>query len=119
MEETIVDLLERLRVAGFSAELWIAGDSVRAPALGRRYHAREFEVLGVHRFEGESNPSDMAVVHAIEAPDGTRGVLVNAYGPYADPEVASAIAQMRRGHRSFYGFLRSSTGTHARPVALA
>ena len=48
----------------------------------------------VHRFEGESDPDDMSVVYAIESQDGTRGVLVDAFGTYADPHVAEILKQV-------------------------
>lgn len=45
----------------------------------------EFEIVEVHRFEGESNPSDEDVVYAIESEDGKlKGVITSAFGPYAD-----------------------------------
>ncbi|MEP7254020.1 MAG: phosphoribosylpyrophosphate synthetase, partial [Ginsengibacter sp.] len=45
----------------------------------------EFEITEVYRFEGETNPSDEAVVYAVESKDEKmKGTLVNAYGVYAD-----------------------------------
>ncbi len=100
MEESVVDVLTRLRAAGFAMDLILANGGVRVPATGRTHQAREFAIVGVHRVEGESDPSDMAVVYAIEGPDGVRGVLVDAFGPYADPEVGAALAQMRDSRAS-------------------
>jgi hypothetical protein len=34
----------------------------------------------------------MAVVYALESTDGTRGVLVDAFGIYADPEVGALLS---------------------------
>jgi hypothetical protein len=48
----------------------------------------------VHRFEGESDPDDMSVVYAIEGKDGTRGVIVDAFGIYADPHVGALLKQV-------------------------
>jgi hypothetical protein len=33
-----------------------------------------------HRFEGVSDPDDMAIVYALESVNGTRGTLVDAFG---------------------------------------
>lgn len=47
--------------------------------------AEEFEIVAVHRFEGESNPSDESVLYVIESKDKQmKGLLVNAFGIYAD-----------------------------------
>ncbi len=96
MEESLVDLLERLRAAGFSQDLQVTGAGLRVVATGRTVPAREFVVLEVRRVEGNSDPDDMAAVYAIEGPDGVRGVLVDAFGTYADPDVGAALAQMQR-----------------------
>ncbi len=49
-----------------------------------RLYPGRFQVREVHRFEGTSNPDDMCVIYAIVSDDGVKGVLVDAYGLYAD-----------------------------------
>lgn len=44
----------------------------------------EFEIVETHRFEGNSDPADEAIVYAIESRTGMKGVLVNGYGVSAD-----------------------------------
>jgi fumarate hydratase class II len=95
VEESIVAMLERLRSAGFSAELRLTDGGVHVAATGQTYQAAQFTVVGVQRVEGISDPDDMAAVYAVEGPDGVRGVLVDAFGSYADPVVGAALAQMR------------------------
>jgi hypothetical protein len=53
----------------------------------------------VHRFEGISDPDDMAVVYAIESTAGVQGALIDAFGVYADPAKAAVLADIpiRRG----------------------
>jgi hypothetical protein len=41
-------------------------------------------VREVHRVEGMSNPSDNAIIYAIETSKGLKGFLVNAYGVYSE-----------------------------------
>lgn len=50
-----------------------------------QFNPAEFEITEVYRFEGDTDPSDEAVVYAIESHNGKKGVLVNAFGIYADP----------------------------------
>ena len=46
----------------------------------------EFKVDKYYRFEGESNPSDSAILYAISSDrHQLKGVLVNAYGIYSEP----------------------------------
>ena len=49
-----------------------------------RFDVNDFEIVETHRFEGDTDPSDEAIVYAIESKKGKRGVLVNGYGISAD-----------------------------------
>jgi hypothetical protein len=46
------------------------------------------------RFEGISDPDDMAIVYALEARSGIRGTLVDAFGVYSDPRVGALMRQV-------------------------
>ena len=49
-----------------------------------KFNINDFEITEVYRFEGNTDPSDEAVVYAIESISGMKGVLVNGYGISAD-----------------------------------
>ena len=51
---------------------------------GDKFNVSDFEITEVYRFEGNTDPSDEAVVYAIESKNGKKGVLVNGYGISAD-----------------------------------
>jgi hypothetical protein len=97
--ESIVDALDELRARGCDSELRIAQGGRMVSAKGRRHAASAFGVVHVHRVEGSSDPSDAAALYAIEGPDGIRGVLVDAFGAYADPEISAALQRMKRPER--------------------
>jgi hypothetical protein len=44
----------------------------------------EFHVDEVHRFEGMTNPDDSSILMAIQSTSGIKGILVDAYGVYAE-----------------------------------
>lgn len=48
-----------------------------------KYNPEDFEIREVHRFEGETDPADEAVVYAVEGNKGHKGVLVSGYGASA------------------------------------
>src|SRR5689334_1814052 len=58
----------------------------------------DFEIVEVYRFEGDTDPSDEAIVYAIESKDGMKGVLVNGYGISAD-SLSSDMAKKLSMHR--------------------
>lgn len=47
----------------------------------------EVIVENYYRFEGHSDPGDNAIMYVIETTNGTKGILVDAYGPYSDFQV--------------------------------
>jgi len=84
--DTVSTALNSLKERGFTRDFNIAFDKIICNETNECLNANEFEITEVYRFEGESNPSDEAVVYAVESQDGNiKGVIVNAYGPYADP----------------------------------
>lgn len=61
---------------------------------GDKFNINEFEIVEVHRFEGDTDPSDEAVVYAIESAAGKKGVLVTGYGISAEGMSAEMIKKL-------------------------
>lgn len=59
---------------------------------GDKFNVDDFEIVEVYRFEGNSDPSDEAVVYAIQSNSGLKGVLVNGYGISAN-QLSSDMAK--------------------------
>jgi len=51
---------------------------------GDKFDVKDFEIVEIQRFEGNTDPSDEAVVYAIKSTGGNKGVLVNGYGISAE-----------------------------------
>lgn len=62
---------------------------------GNRFHANDFEITEVYRFEGDTDPSDEAAVYAIESNNGQKGILVSGYGISAEGMSAEIIKKLR------------------------
>ncbi|SDA97338.1 hypothetical protein SAMN03080617_04358 [Algoriphagus alkaliphilus] len=82
-ETTLVETLENLRKEGYIEDFnirfdsLICGDVCLLPS--------QFEVDQTFRFEGNTDPSDEAILFAISSLDGKlKGVVVNSYGVYSD-----------------------------------
>ena len=91
MMTTLSDTIERLNGEGFTAHLGVVGDRLRVFGNRETFEAREVVIREYQRFEGVSNPDDMAVVYAIESLNGMRGSLVDAFGVYSDPRVSAFL----------------------------
>lgn len=83
--DTVSIALNSLKERGYTTDFNIAFDKIICKETNACLNPGEFEITEVYRFEGETNPSDEAVVYAVESKDEKmKGTLVNAYGIYAD-----------------------------------
>jgi hypothetical protein len=92
---TLQEAVQGLKARGFTENLELDGERLRAVGTGRSFAADELTIVEHHRFEGASDPDDMSIVYGIEASDGTRGVLVDAYGVYSDPRLSEFLKTVK------------------------
>jgi hypothetical protein len=92
--KTVLEITNALRNNGYSDDFEIKGEKIRSSESGIIFSPDELIIESVFRYEGESNPSDNAIIYAITAKNGTKGVLVDAYGAYADVNLAKIIADI-------------------------
>jgi hypothetical protein len=88
---TVAEAVRELERRGFIANFELIGDTFRAVESGKTFNPDDLTIVEHHRFEGASDPEEMAVVYAMQAEDGTRGVLVDAYGAYANPDLSAFL----------------------------
>jgi hypothetical protein len=101
---TLTGVMEDLARSGFIEHFGVRGEELRSFDSGRVFRAGELVVREFHRFEGVSDPDDMAIVYAIEGQGGIRGTLVDAFGAYSDPAVSAFLSGVPiRGTSRFGG----------------
>jgi hypothetical protein len=82
---TLSETLNDLRKEGYTEDFNLLQDCLECRNGQYKVFSNEFKVDKYFRFEGESNPSDSAILYAISSDrDGLKGVLVNAYGIYSE-----------------------------------
>jgi hypothetical protein len=91
VDPTLAGVLDDLARRGFTAHFGAVGDRLQVLDDGRVLPADELTIREYHRFEGVSDPDDMAIVYALESRDGTRGTLVDAFGAYSNPAVGAVL----------------------------
>ena len=92
---TLVSCTNRLTKEGFTENFVAHKTGIEAPSSKKMYVPSEVRIVNFYRFEGESDPADNSVLYAIEAADGTRGLLVDAYGgPYVDQRIGKFIKEV-------------------------
>lgn len=97
--DTMVDALAGARERGYTTDFNIAFDKLKCSTTGVCLSPSQFEIVEFHRFEGFTNPSDSSIVYFVEAKDGNmKGVLVSAYGTYADAASDEMIRKLSMHH---------------------
>ncbi|HPM31874.1 MAG TPA: phosphoribosylpyrophosphate synthetase [Chryseolinea sp.] len=87
----ITSLIER----GYSNDFNLHPEWIECPPLNLKFKPEEFHVDEVHRFEGMTNPDDSSVLFAISSSSGIKGLLVDAYGVYAESISKAMIDRLK------------------------
>jgi hypothetical protein len=88
---TLDGVIEELKRRGFVERFGVTAGRLRALGSGRVFDPEDLTIREYHRFEGVSDPDDASIVYAIETRNGTKGVLVHAFGLYANPEIGRLL----------------------------
>ncbi len=88
---TLAEALDGLTRRGFSEQFRVVDGGLQALATGKRFSPDDLVIREFHRFEGVSDPDDMAIVYAIEGKGGVRGTLADAFGVYSDPATGAVL----------------------------
>jgi hypothetical protein len=57
---------------------------LECPSFKIELHPEDFQIDQHYRFEGMSSPDDNSILYAISSTKGLKGLLVDAYGVYAE-----------------------------------
>ena len=98
--DTVSEAVNGLRQRGYTIDFNIAADKLECKKTPVSLSPDAFEITEVYRFEGNTDPADEAVVYAIESKDGHKGILVNAYGPDADPAGDALVKKLTEKHQA-------------------
>ncbi|PHK98145.1 phosphoribosylpyrophosphate synthetase [Neolewinella marina] len=93
--ESLSYAIEDLKSKGYTADFNQKSESLECKQNQNNYRPEDFTITHAYRFEGMSNPDDNSVLYGIEAADGTKGLLVDAYGVYADSLSEDMIEKFR------------------------
>jgi hypothetical protein len=80
--DTVTAAVNGLKSRGYTTDFNLAENCL--VCQGNKLRVSDFEIVEVYRFEGNTDPADEAAVYAIEGKDGSKGVLVSAYGVYSE-----------------------------------
>ena len=80
---TLSSVLEKLRIKKHDNEFRMTEKGF-TPGNDKYYNPEDLKIIRTYRFEGDSDPSDAAIIYLIEANDGLIGYSMDAYGVYSN-----------------------------------
>lgn len=98
--DTVSEAVNGLKQRGYNIDFNVEYDCIVCHDTPLSLLPNEFEITEVHRFEGDTDPADEAVVYAIESKHGEKGVLVNAFGIYSDSVSDELIEKLKMQHHN-------------------
>jgi hypothetical protein len=88
--------LDKMISEGYTDDFKATEDGLKSLRTDKIYQPEEVRINNFFRFEGPSSPDDMSILYVIEANDGVKGTLVDAFGTYADEDVNNFILAVER-----------------------
>ena len=93
---TLSETMNALRKEGYVEDFNLQQNCLECRNGQFKVFADDFKIDKYYRFEGESNPSDQAILYAISSdPHQLKGVLVNAYGIYSEPVTDEMVEKLK------------------------
>ena len=88
---TVACAVDELARRGFTEGFRVADGRLRAIGTGETVRTEDLVIREFYRFEGISDPDDMAIVYGIEGKGGLKATVIDAFGVYADPALSALL----------------------------
>lgn len=79
--KTLSQVMNILAKRGITKEFCMNENcEMKLQGADKNYKPNDLRIAKTYRFEGDSNPSDNAILYVIEANDGNKGMIIDSYG---------------------------------------
>lgn len=93
---TLSETMTELRKEGYVEDFNLRQNCLECRNGQFKVFADEFKIDKYYRFEGQSNPSDQAILYAISSDrHQLKGILVNAYGIYTEAVTDEMLEKLK------------------------
>jgi len=97
--ETLSEAINDLTKRGYVFNFNLKQDCIECVENNINLHPDEFEIDEVYRFQEMSDVGDENILYAISSPkNNVKGILVNAFGIYAETASAELVAKLSKHH---------------------
>lgn len=92
--DSILEALTALQKQGYTQNFKLTSRGLFCPIASQSFQPRDLKIVEYHRFEGDSNMDDMAILYAIEASALCKGVVIDAFGTYGNSDLGDFLRQI-------------------------
>lgn len=93
--DTVSEAVNDLAKRGYTYNFILNNDCVFCDLHNIALKPEEFHIDEIYRFEGETDPADETIVYAVSSEKpAVKGILVNAFGMYADSITNELISKL-------------------------
>ncbi len=87
--KSISQRIKELKSDGFTEDFYFESGTLNSD--NNKFKPEDIEDIVEYRFEGKSNPDDLSILYQITTSDGTKGTIVDGFGPTGDPDLAQFL----------------------------
>jgi hypothetical protein len=94
----LIDAIAGLRKEGYTEDFNLQQQCIECRDRQYKVFHNEFEVDKYFRFDVSSDASDQSIIYAVSSDKyGLKGILINAYGIYAEPITNEMLDKLKIG----------------------
>lgn len=83
----MTEKIECLTSQGYTDEFMITEEGLKSIDTGEVFQPNDVVILEHYRYEGISDPDDMAIMYVVETTTGLKGTVVDAFGIYGNRDL--------------------------------
>lgn len=92
--KSMASCLNKMVSDGYTEDFKVTDEGLKSLQSNKIYQPASIKVVNFFRFEGVSDPDDMAILYVIETDDGCKGTLIDAFGTYSDANVNNFMLEV-------------------------
>ena len=94
--KTMVECLAKMSADGYQEQYTIKDNQLHSLTTDHSYKAEQVKIVDFFRFEGQTDPDDDSMMYVIETSDGSKGTLIDGYGPSSDIDISGFITSVEK-----------------------
>jgi hypothetical protein len=95
----ISEAINKFVAMGYTQNFKATENGLMSLETSKEYSPEELTIENFFRFEGISDPDDNSILYVLQAEDGAKGTIIDAYGMYADPLVGKIMKKIEHAEK--------------------